>query len=53
MEVIPSKTSDCEGGWVCFERESMLAKEGKAARTGADSVGLGGTGECDRAWDLA
>jgi hypothetical protein len=52
-EVTPFKTSDCESGWVCFGRESILAKETRAARLGAGGVGLVGAGECGRAWDSA
>src|SRR2546429_9617533 len=40
-EVSPAKTSDCEGGCVCFKRVSMLAREGKAPRRGADTTRLG------------
>src|SRR5713226_9005329 len=40
-EVIPTRTSNCEGGWVCFKGESMLTNKGKFARTGGDDVGLG------------
>src|SRR5882762_3110832 len=52
-EVTPPKTSDCEGACVCFERVSMLAREGKAPRPGADTTRLGTAGDCDRAWDSA
>jgi len=38
------KTSDCEDGCVCFKRVSMLAREGKAPRPGADTTRLGAAG---------
>jgi len=52
-EVPPSKTSDCEGDWVCFDPESTLAKEGKATRLAGESVGSGGAGGRDHEWALA
>ena len=44
-EVIPTRTGNCEGGWVCFTRESNLANVGKSARTGGDWVGMGDAGD--------